>query len=123
MTGHHVSGHVSGGVPQIIGWPEDQFVAVMNSYNQSHRDNPVMRTIAGHYAEDDIAAFAANSRTLAPQPGSKLISHSRDDDRGRTSHRLEVPCVPEHVRNLRQRRDRRRLRGRTAGLHVCFTVR
>ena len=69
MTCHQISGHVSGGVPQITGWPEDQFVAVMNAYKESHRDNPVMRTIAGRLAADDIAALAAYFGALAPRHG------------------------------------------------------
>jgi cytochrome c553 len=71
VTCHQLSGHVSGGVPQINGWPEDQFVAVMNAYKDNHRDNPVMRTIAGRLAADDIAALAAYFGALAPKPVAK----------------------------------------------------
>ncbi len=32
VTCHQKSGKVVGGVPAIIGWPEDQFLAVMHAY-------------------------------------------------------------------------------------------
>lgn len=59
VTCHQVSGHATGGVPPIAGWPEDQFVAVMNAYKEKQRDNPVMRTMASRLAAEDIAALAA----------------------------------------------------------------
>ncbi len=59
VTCHRTSGQVAQGIPQIAGWPEDQFIAVMNAYKQKQRDNPVMQTIAGRLGADDIAALAA----------------------------------------------------------------
>jgi cytochrome c len=56
---HQASGTVTGGVPSITGWPEAQFIAVMNAYKTKERDNPVMQTVAGRLAADDIAALAA----------------------------------------------------------------
>ncbi len=47
------------GIPQIGGWPEDQFIAVMNAYKAKQRDNPVMQTVAGRLGAEDIAALAA----------------------------------------------------------------
>jgi cytochrome c len=66
VTCHQVSGTVAGGVPSITGWPEAQFVAVMNAYKNKQRDNPVMQTIAGRLAADDIAALAAYFGGLSP---------------------------------------------------------
>jgi cytochrome c553 len=65
---HQVSGITAGGVPSITGWPEAQFVAVMTSYKNKQRDNPVMRTIAGRLAADEIAALAAYFGGLSPTP-------------------------------------------------------
>ena len=63
VTCHSASGQNTQGIPQISGWPEDQFVAVMNAYRDKQRDNPVMQTIAGRLEADDIAALAAFFRT------------------------------------------------------------
>ena len=55
----HRSSAPAQGIPPITGWPEDQFVAVMNAYKDKQRDNPVMQNIAGRLGVDDIAALAA----------------------------------------------------------------
>jgi cytochrome c len=68
VTCHHVSGVPSGGVPSITGWPEAQFVAVMTAYKNKERENPVMQTIAGRLAADDIAALATYFGGLSPEP-------------------------------------------------------
>ena len=67
VTCHQKSGKVVGGVPAIIGWPEDQFVAVMDAYRQKDRENEVMRTIAGKFKDDELAALAAYFGSLKPQ--------------------------------------------------------
>lgn len=59
VTCHRSSGQNAQGIPKINGWPEDQFVAVMNAYKDKQRDNPVMQTVAGRLGADDIAALAA----------------------------------------------------------------
>ncbi len=59
VTCHQTSGRVTGGVPSIVGLPEDQFVALMNAYKDKQRDNPVMQNIAGRLGGDDIAALAS----------------------------------------------------------------
>jgi cytochrome c553 len=55
---HQLSG-ASAGIPAIVGWPRDQFVAVVKSYRAKERDNEVMQTIAGRLTEEEIAALAA----------------------------------------------------------------
>jgi cytochrome c len=65
---HQVSGRQVGGIPAITGWPEDQFVAVMNSYRRGDRDNQVMRTIAGGLKDDEIAALASYFGSLRKIP-------------------------------------------------------
>lgn len=59
VTCHRVSGPPAQGIPQILGWPEDQFIAVMTAYKEKQRDNPVMQTVASRLTADDIAALAA----------------------------------------------------------------
>lgn len=63
VTCHRLSGPNAQGIPKIAGWPEDQFIAVMNAYKDKQRDNPVMQTIAGRLESGDIAALAAYFRT------------------------------------------------------------
>lgn len=58
VTCHQASGAQIGGVPAIVGWPPDQFVAVMNSYRDKHRDNPVMHNVASRLSDEEIAALA-----------------------------------------------------------------
>lgn len=67
-TCHQITGRVTGHIPQIVAWPEDQFVAVMNSYKDKHRDNAIMQTIAGKLNDAEIAALAAFFGGLALQP-------------------------------------------------------
>lgn len=56
---HQASGQHAGGVPAIVGWPEDQFIAVMLAYKTRDRPNQIMQTIAGRLSREDIEALAA----------------------------------------------------------------
>jgi len=71
VTCHQLSGHVTGGVPQITGWPAENFVAVMNSYKDKQRENPVMQTIAGRLGADEIDALAAYFGAVMSQSSAK----------------------------------------------------
>ena len=71
VTCHQISGREVGAVPRITGWPEDHFVAVMNSYKEKHRDNRIMQTIAGRLAADEIEALAAYFGAISPQSGAR----------------------------------------------------
>jgi cytochrome c553 len=70
VTCHQVSGQVSGGVPSIVAWPADQFVAVLSAYKTKIRDNAVMQTIAGRLSDEEIAALAAYFGKL-PEPHAR----------------------------------------------------
>ena len=52
------------GIPSIVGWPIDQFVAVLNAYRLRDRPNQVMQTIAARLSEADMAALGAYYATL-----------------------------------------------------------
>lgn len=71
VTCHQVSGKATGGIPPIVAWPEDQFIAVMNSYRSKDRENQVMRTIAAQLNDEEIAALAAYFGGLILQPDTK----------------------------------------------------
>ncbi len=70
VTCHQVSGRFEG-IPSIVGWPEESFVAVMKQYRAKERVNPVMQTIAGKLSEDEIAALAAYFGSLKAVPRAK----------------------------------------------------
>lgn len=65
-TCHQISGRSDGRIPSIVGWPEDQFVAVIESYRDKHRDNPIMQTIAGRLDKEEVAALASYFGSLKP---------------------------------------------------------
>ena len=58
VTCHQLSGKYQG-IPPIIGWPEANFVEIMNEYRAKRRSNPVMETIAGKLSNEELAALAA----------------------------------------------------------------
>ena len=64
---HQRSGQVVGGIPAIIAWPEDQFIAVMSAYKTKDRPHPIMEAIAAKLSDDDIAALAAFFASLKPK--------------------------------------------------------
>jgi cytochrome c553 len=68
VTCHQLSGQFAG-IPPIVGWPDESFVAIMNEYRRKQRDNPVMQTIAARLSDEEIAALAAyfGSLTLRPK--------------------------------------------------------
>jgi cytochrome c553 len=57
---HQASGQQVGGVPAIVGWPQDQFIAVMKAYRDGQRDNPVMHNVAARLSDEEVAALAAH---------------------------------------------------------------
>ncbi len=58
VTCHRADGQEKG-IPAIVGWPEDQFVAVLKSYKDKDRKNDVMQNIAGKLNAEEMAALAA----------------------------------------------------------------
>lgn len=68
-TCHQITGRHTGAVPAIIAWPEDQFIAVMQSYKDGDRENEVMRMIARRLSQEDIEALAAFFGAQPNQPG------------------------------------------------------
>jgi cytochrome c553 len=68
VTCHQVTGKVTGAIPPIIAWPDEQFIAVMHSYKNKERENSVMQTMAGRLSDDEIAALAAYFGNLPHQP-------------------------------------------------------
>jgi cytochrome c553 len=65
---HQVTGQANGAVPSIVAWPEDQFIAVMQSYKNKDRDNQIMQTLAGRLSASEIEALAAYFGSLTLKP-------------------------------------------------------
>ncbi|MGX5734735.1 c-type cytochrome [Bosea thiooxidans] len=65
---HQLSGRSAGGIPPIIGWPEQQFVAALDAYGRKQRENPVMQTIAARLSREEMAALAAYFGSLKSTP-------------------------------------------------------
>jgi cytochrome c len=64
---HRADGRDRPGIPPIIGWPEDAFVAVLQSYRKKERPNQVMQSVAESLSDEDMAALAAYYASLKPQ--------------------------------------------------------
>jgi cytochrome c553 len=74
VTCHQKSGQ-SNGIPTIVGWPPDQFVAVLKSYKAKDRPNPVMQTIAARFGDAEMEALAAYFATLKPPAASSASAN------------------------------------------------
>jgi len=70
VTCHQPSGRQVGAIPVIIGWPEDQFVAVLQSFKRRERDNQVMQTMTSRLSDEEMLALAAYFGSL-PVPVAK----------------------------------------------------
>jgi cytochrome c553 len=66
VTCHQLSGKYEG-IPSIVGWPPDSFTGVLTDYREKRRENPVMRSIAVKFTDEEIAALAAYFGSLRPR--------------------------------------------------------
>lgn len=82
-TCHQLSGK-DAGIPSIVGWPVDSFVAVMNAYKTKERANKAMQSIAGSLGEEEIAALAAY---FAGLPAVGQQGTRRDDQMMRSGNK------------------------------------
>ena len=78
---HRVDG-VDNGIPSIIGWPPDSFIATMKFYRDGTRTNPVMMSVASSLSEEQvqragrILRFGAQARTKSTR--RRLTRRSRN---------------------------------------------
>ncbi len=63
VTCHRDDGQ-DNGIPSIVGWPADQFLAVLMSYKVKDRPNPVMQAITGRLSLQDMEALALYYNSL-----------------------------------------------------------
>ncbi len=66
---HRVDG-VDNGIPSIVGWPPNSFVATMKFYRDGSRTNPVMMSVASSLSEEQVQALAAFFASV-PKPAKK----------------------------------------------------
>ncbi|MEM7777032.1 MAG: c-type cytochrome [Pseudomonadota bacterium] len=66
VTCHRVDGTQTN-IPDITGWPEEAFVAVLVSYKTKERENRVMQTIAAGLGDAEMAALAAYFAKVKPK--------------------------------------------------------
>ena len=62
-TCHRIDGS-DNGIPPIIGWPLDVFIAVMTSYKQGERTNQAMISVAQSLDEDQLHALGTYFSTI-----------------------------------------------------------
>lgn len=67
---HRLDG-VDNGIPSIVGWTADTFVATIKYYRDGSRTNPVMTSVAGSLNEQQVDALAAYFASL-PKPSGKV---------------------------------------------------
>jgi cytochrome c553 len=67
VTCHQISGKSVGAIPPIVGWPQDQFIAVMLAYKNKDRDNTTMQTIAEKLKQDELEALAEYFGSIKPK--------------------------------------------------------
>jgi cytochrome c len=58
VTCHQISGKTEG-IPSVVGWPVEQFIAVLNAYRTKARAHEAMQAIASRLSDQDMAALAA----------------------------------------------------------------
>lgn len=69
-TGCHRIDGVDNGIPSIVGWQADIFVATVKFYQTGKRTNPVMVSVAGSLNDKQLDALAAYFASL-PRPPPK----------------------------------------------------
>jgi cytochrome c553 len=66
---HRVDG-VNNGIPSIVGWPTDTFIATIKFYREGSRSNPVMVSVASSLSDHQLDALAAFFASL-PKPAPR----------------------------------------------------
>ena len=71
VTCHRMSGAPATGIPTIVGWPQDQFIAALQAYKSGAREHTIMKTMVDPLSDADMAALATYFESLPHQPNSK----------------------------------------------------
>ena len=66
-SGCHRPDGIDNGIPSIVGWDTERFVATLMFYKSGARTNPVMVSVAGSLDDEQLSALAAYYGSL-PKP-------------------------------------------------------
>ena len=69
-TGCHRLDGIDNGIPSIVGWEADRFVATLKFYRTGERTNPVMVSVVASLDDEQVQALAAYYSSL-PKPPAK----------------------------------------------------
>ena len=64
---HRLDG-VDNGIPSIVGWPQDAFIATMQFYRSGARTNPVMISVANSLSDEQLRALAVYFASVPKAP-------------------------------------------------------
>lgn len=70
VTCHQPSG-ANDGIPSIIGWDQNSFIAVLKSYKAKERANPAMQLVTSNLGDEEMAALAAYFARLGGKKAKK----------------------------------------------------
>ena len=56
---HQMGGPGVGGIPEIVGWPEHQFFAILQSYKTKARESQIMQSVTANLSDAEMQALAA----------------------------------------------------------------
>lgn len=68
-SGCHRPDGIDNGIPSIVGWPQDRFVAALSAYKSGGRSNAVMVSVARSLDDAQIEALSRYYGTL-PKPAA-----------------------------------------------------
>ncbi len=69
-TGCHRLDGVDNGIPSIVGWEAERFLATLKLYRTGERTNPVMVSVVASLDEEQMQALAAYYSSL-PKPAAR----------------------------------------------------
>lgn len=75
-TCHRLDG-IDNGIPSIIGWDDDQFVATLRFYQEGLRDNAAMVSVAKSLDDEQLRALATYFASIK-SPLKKMLPHSTE---------------------------------------------
>ncbi len=65
-TCHRIDGSENG-IPNIVGWDEEQFVSALTAYKRGARQNPAMISVAKSLEDDQMNALAIYFGSIEPK--------------------------------------------------------
>jgi cytochrome c553 len=76
-TGCHRIDGIDNGIPSIVGWKADTFIATLKFYQNGARTNPVMVSVASSLNDRQLEALATYFASLPKPPAKAAPSPAR----------------------------------------------